>query len=358
MTFAEVLLPVPIQGTFTYSVPPAMAAGAKVGHRVVVPFGRKKFYTGIVTALTPFPPEGYEVKDIAFTLDDEPVVRHPQIKFWNWIADYYLCTPGEVYKAAVPAGLRLESETFIELHPDYDPALAPPLSEREEVALDKIIGAAKKLTLDQLRTATGFQSIASVVNGLIAKGAVTIAERVIEKYRPRRESYVALTATKADREALHSAFDAVKGAPKQEKALLALIDLSEIMRCDTDDVREVSRAELLERSGVTVPILQAMARKGIIRLYIKEINRFRYTGLPVAPLPVLSEAQTEARDAVVASMTANPVTLLHGVTSSGKTEIYIHLIDLMLRQGRQALYLVPERALTTQLTTRLQRVFG
>lgn len=358
MTFAEVLLPVPIQGTFTYSVPPAMAAGAKVGHRVVVPFGRKKFYTGIVTALTPFPPQGYEVKDIAVTLDDEPVVRHPQIKFWNWIADYYLCTPGEVYKAAVPAGLRLESETFVELHPDYDPALAPVLSEREEVALGKIIGAAKKLTLDQLRTATGFQSIATVVNGLIAKGAVTIAERVIEKYRPRREHYVALTASKTDREALHAAFDAVKGAPKQEKALLALIDLSEIMRCDSDEVREVSRTELLERSGVTVPILQAMARKGIIRLYIKEINRFRYTGLPVAPLPALSDAQTQARDAIVASMSENAVTLLHGVTSSGKTEIYIHLIDLMLRQGRQALYLVPEIALTTQLTSRLQRVFG
>ncbi|MDE5785046.1 MAG: primosomal protein N' [Duncaniella sp.] len=358
MTFAEVLLPVPIQGTFTYSVPPAMAGGAKVGHRVVVPFGRKKFYTGIVVALTPFPPKGYEVKDIAFTLDQEPMVKHPQVKLWNWIADYYLCTPGDVYKAAVPAGLRLESETFIELHPDYDPALAPALTEREEVALDKIVGAAKKLTLDQLRSATGFQSIASVVNGLIAKGAVTIAERVIEKYRPHRESYVALTATKNDKEALHAAFDAVKGAPRQEKALLALIDLSEILRRDREEVREVSRAELLDRSGVTVPILQAMARKGIINLYIKELNRFRYTGLPVAPLPVLSEAQTAARDAILSSMIINPVTLLHGVTSSGKTEIYIHLIDLMLRQGKQALYLVPEIALTTQLTSRLQRVFG
>ncbi len=358
MTFAEVLLPVPIQGTFTYSVPAAMAAGTRPGHRVVVPFGRKKFYTGIVTALTPFAPEGYEVKDIAFTLDNEPVVRHPQLKFWQWLADYYLCTPGEVYKAAVPAGLRLESETFVEVHPDYDPAQAPALTDREDAALGKIIAEAKKISLDRLSSLTGIRAITTVVNSLIDKGAVTISEKVIEKYRPRRENYVALTAAKNDREALHAAFDAVKGAPKQEKALLALIDLSEILHRDRDDVAEVTRAALLDRSGATSPILQAMAKKGIIRLYVKEINRFRYTGLPVAPLPVLSAAQTTARDEIIQSMGSNPVTLLHGVTAGGKTEIYIHLIDLMLRQGRQALYLVPEIALTTQLTSRLQRVFG
>ncbi len=359
MLFADVLLPVPIVGTFTYAVPPAMAAEAAVGCRVVVPFGRKKFYTGIVTGLSPVPPEGYEVREIAFTLDSKPIVRHPQLKFWNWLADYYLCSPGEVYKAAVPAGLKIESETFIELNPDFDPELAPKLSERECVVLDAVISAGKKkITVDALRSRTGFASVTAVVGSLIEKGAVSVSEHIIDKYRPRRENYVALTAVKGDSKSLHDAFDAVRGAPKQEKALLALIDLSEFMRIDRPEVREVSRNELLERSGVTLPVIQAMAKKGIIRQYVKEINRFRFTSLMSAALPALSAAQNQALDRIVESFGSCKVTLLHGVTSSGKTEIYIHLIHRMLEQRRQVLYLVPEIALTTQLTSRLQRVFG
>lgn len=356
--FAEVILPVPIMGTFTYNVPPSLMADTRPGYRVVVPFGRKKFYTGIVTGLSPIPPEGYEVKDVTLTLDSAPIVRHPQLKFWNWIADYYLCTPGEVYKAAVPAGLKIESETFIEINPDYDPDDAPTLTARETVALEALLMSGKKMTVDALQKATEYQNITAVTNGLINKGAVIISERIVEKYKPRRETYVALEATKDNPESLHAAFDSVKGAPKQEKALLALVDLSEIMRRDRVSVKEVTRAELLEKAGVTTTVLHAMVHKGIIRQYIKEINRFRFTGLPTAALPVLSEAQSAALDGITTSFSEKAVTLLHGVTSSGKTEVYIHLIDRFLRDRRQVLYLVPEIALTTQLTSRLQRVFG
>lgn len=358
MTFAEVLLPVPIAGTFTYSVPEGLMGSIKIGCRVIVPFGKKKFYTGIVAALTPVAPQGYEVKDIVLVLDEEAVVRHPQLKLWSWMADYYLCTPGEVMRAAMPAGLKIESETFISPDPDYEEQPDRRLSQRELAVMNYILGCDKKQPLDLIGKKTGFANIGPIANSLLEKGAVQISENLVERYRSRKETYVRLTAPKGDSEALHKAFDAVRSGSLQEKALLALIELSAFMRQDTPEVQPVTRTELLERSGVTTAVVAAMAKKGIVEIYKKEISRFAYSGLVIGELPKLSEAQTTALDSIHKSWFEKDITLFHGVTSSGKTEIYMHLIDYVLKQGRQALYLVPEIALTTQLTRRLQRVFG
>ena len=358
MTFAEVLLPVPIQGTFTYSIPQEMEGTVKVGHRVIVPFGRKKFYTGIVAALTPIAPQGYEVKEIAILIDNDPVVRHPQLKFWQWVADYYLCTPGEVFKAAVPAGLKIESETFISLAPDYEESPEARLSDRELVIMEILLTSDKKITLDALGKKTGFSSIGPLVNSLLEKGAVIISENLVERYRSRKECYVRLTVQRDDSAALHEAFDSVRNGSKQQTALIALIELSGFMRKSQSELTEVTRSELLEKSGVTTSVLASMAKKGIIEIYHKEISRFSYSGLVSGVMPSLSEPQGGALDKIHKSWLDKDITLLHGVTSSGKTEIYIHLIDYVMRQGRQALYLVPEIALTTQLTGRLQKVFG
>lgn len=358
MTFAEVLLPVPIAGTFTYSVPEGLMGSIKIGCRVIVPFGKKKFYTGIVAALTPVAPQGYEVKDIALVLDEEAVVRHPQLKLWSWMADYYLCTPGEVMRAAMPAGLKIESETFISPDPDYEEQPDRRLSQRELAVMNYILGCDKKQPLDLIGKKTGFTNIGPIANSLLEKGAVQISENLVERYRSRKETYVRLTADKGNSEALHKAFDAVRSGSLQEKALLALIELSAFMRQDTPEVQPVTRTELLERSGVTTAVIAAMAKKGIVEIYKKEISHFAYSGLVTGELPKLSEAQAAALDSIHKSWFEKDITLLHGVTSSGKTEIYMHLIDYVLKQGRQALYLVPEIALTTQLTRRLQRVFG
>ncbi len=358
-SYADILLPVPIQGAFTYAIPPALEGRVEVGRRVIVPFGRKKFYTGIVTGVSPRRPEGgYEVKEILMLLDERPVVRHPQLKFWNWIAEYYLCSPGDVYKAAVPSGLKVESETFVEPCRDWEEDAADRLGEREAVVMNLLLTSDKRLSVEDVRKATGFTSAGAVITRLLERGAVMISEKLVERYRSRKEPYVRLAFPPDDREAMQGAFDAVKGAAKQEKALLALIDLSARMRRDAPSDKEVSRAELLERSGVTTTILAAMAKKGIIENYRKEINRFRFTGLTTGELPALTDAQNVALDAVHKSWLGHEVTLLHGVTSSGKTEVYIHLADYVLRQRRQILYLVPEIALTTQLTGRLQNVFG
>lgn len=355
--FAEVLLPLPLSGTFTYSITPGMTQNLRPGHRVIVPFGRKKFYTGIVTGLTPVAPQGYEVKPVTQVLDDTPIVRHPQIKFWEWIADYYLCSTGEVYKAALPAGLKIESETTVELCPDFEEDPAHRLGEREVMVMQLLAHNEKPMSLADLDKALGFSNVASVTSRLVERGAVMVSEKLVERYRARRETYVEMTADRGDSDALHRAFDTVHASPRQETALMTLLELSGFMR-RAGDLREVTKKELMERSGVSSAIIAALEKRGIVRQTSRIISRFDPVETPTGDMPVLSDAQNEALRSVHTSWTDKAVTLLHGVTSSGKTEIYIHLIDYVLRQGRQVLYLVPEIALTTQLTRRLQRVFG
>ena len=187
MTYADVLVPVPIMGSFTYRIPPEMADTLQVGHRVIVPFGRKKFYTGIVTGLSNIGPDDYEVKDIAFQLDSKPMLRHPQLKFWQWVADYYLCTTGEVMRAAMPAGLKVESETFIMPNPDYEESESDRLTQRELAVMELLLGTDKKMPLDMIGKKTGFSNIVGIANGLLAKGAVLISENLVERYRSRKE---------------------------------------------------------------------------------------------------------------------------------------------------------------------------
>lgn len=357
MTYAEVLLPLPLTGFFTYKVPDMMAEAIRPGCRVVVPFGRTKFYTGIVAGLTPRRPEGFETKEISQLLDSEPIVRHPQMKFWEWIADYYLCSAGEVYRAAVPAGLKLESETVVEVNPDFEEDPGDRLGERDLLVMNAVRRVPKKATLAAVARETGFRNTSAIVARLVERDALMVSENLVERYKTRKIEMVEMAIERGDSAALHAAFDSVKGAPKQEKALLTLIELSGFMR-QGSDLCEVTRADLLDRSGVTSPIIIALENKGIVRRRKKEVSRFAQVSKATMPMPELTDAQREARDAIIKSWGEKDITLLHGVTSSGKTEVYISLIDRMLRSGRQVLYLVPEIALTTQLTTRLQRVFG
>lgn len=357
MTYAEVLLPLPLTGFFTYKVPDMMAEAIRPGCRVVVPFGRTKFYTGIVAGLTPRRPEGFETKEISQLLDSEPVVRHPQMKFWEWIADYYLCSQGEVFRAAVPAGLKLESETVVEVNPDFEEDSGDRLGERDLLVMNAVRRVPKKATLAAVARETGFRNTSAIVARLVERDALMVSENLVERYKTRKIEMVEMAIERGDSAALHAAFDSVKGAPKQEKALLTLIELSGFMR-QGSDLCEVTRADLLDRSGVTSPIIIALENKGIVRRRKKEVSRFAQVSKATMPMPELTDAQREARDAIIKSWGEKDITLLHGVTSSGKTEVYISLIDRMLRSGRQVLYLVPEIALTTQLTTRLQRVFG
>lgn len=354
-TYAEVILPLPLNQTFTYHIPEALAGQVKPGHRVIVQFGARKYYTAIVVAITPVKPE-FETKPVEIALDSYPIIRHPQLKLWEWISDYYLCAAGDVYKAAVPPGLKIESETIIEVNPDFGNDCMPTLSEREMMVWS-YLSTQGKMSPKQIGRKTGFRNVESMVSRLIEKGAAVISEKLSERYRAKKEQFIRLKIPRGDESALHSAFDAVKGARKQETILLAMLDLSDFTHAERP-LREVGCDALLDRSGCTRPVLKELEKKGLLEIYTKEVSRFQYNGPEAKGLPELSVHQSRALREIHDSFFEKNITLLHGVTSSGKTEIYIHLIDYVLRQGNQVLYLVPEIALTTQLTSRLQQVFG
>lgn len=349
--YVEVLVPLPLHAVFTYRLPSHMVGNVGVGHRVIVPFGTKKFYTAIVTGFANLPPANMEVKEVALLLDNAPVLRHPQLKLWSWIADYYLAAVGDVYKAALPAGLKIESETFVEVNPDYNIAENAPITERE-TEIYQLLSHEGAMTTGAIANKLKHRGAASTVNAMVDRGILIVAEKLNERYRPRYEQLVEACF---DAASLSDAFAAVKGAPKQEKLLLAFLELSGLQQGKNIPVK---REQLLERAAVLPSILTAVTGKGLLKLTKREVNRFKFSGTPSGQLPRLSEAQMDALDAIHLSWKEKDITLLHGVTSSGKTEIYIHLINFVLNRGDQVLMLVPEIALTTQLTRRLQKVFG
>ena len=294
MNYADLILPLPLQGTFTYAVPAQMQAVVKVGMRVLVPFGRNKTYLGIVARLHDRQPQGYEVKPISQLMDEEPIVTPEQLKLWQWIADYYLSPIGDVYKAALPAGLKAE-----------------------------------------------------------------------DGYRPKTETYIRLTPAYRNETALHVALDILARAPKQLEAFTAYLELSgwdqieEMRNEQVDQISEITREELLNASHASATTLQQLEKRGMLETYEIEVGRLNHGGEYHPELiKQLNEAQQTAYNQILMSMMKKPVTLLHGVTSSGKTEIYIHLIQQALERKEQVLYLLPEIALTVQMMQRLQRVFG
>ena len=351
--FAETLLPLALPGTYTYRVPEEMKLS--IGMRVLVPFGRKKIFTAIVVSLHDRAPKGYEVKEILGTLDEKPILRHPQLNFWQWIADYYLCSMGEVFKAAVPSGLKVESETTISVNPDFEESEPGQLTDHERVILD-FTAQRGRVQIAEIARATGFKTVERNVSHLLDLDALHVSERVIDNYRPKTEACVRLTIARDDEQSLHQYFDQLKRAPKQEALLLAYLDMSRWLQ--SGEPREVSKDNLLKRAGVSGAVLHEAVKRGMLQIYKKEINRFADLGSVLEEPPTLSEEQQRAYDEIHQSMRQHAITLLHGVTSSGKTSVYMHLIGDALRLGKQVLYLVPEIALTTQLTRRLRRVFG
>lgn len=357
MLYAEVIIPRPLDTTFTYRVPDGLAADIRNGSRVIVPFGPRRYYTGVVDSLSPVGPVNtdYAMKDVVMVVDPRPIVRHPQVKFWRWLAGYYLCSLGEVYAAALPAGLKIESETQIELNREAVDDDVFDLDRRESTLIELLASKGGVMSPREISSVDGFSNPEPVIARLLDKQLVVIKEKLVERFKAKKESYVALIVN--DGESPDDFFARVKGAKAQERALMALISLGG-MKPDGSQAREVTRKALEERAAVTGPIIKELQKKGLVRLYDKEISRFTYNGPTVSSLPQLSDAQKRAYEEIDKAFIDHQVTLLHGVTSSGKTEIYITLIDRILRRGDRALFLVPEIALTTQLTRRLQRVFG
>ncbi len=327
------------------------------GMRVIVPFGKGKFYTGIVESIHNHPPRGYEVKAIVHIPDSKPVVRHPQLNMWRWMSDYYLCSPGDVMRAALPAGLKIESESNVEVNPDMEADEAAAVLTDKELTIWQTLESKGRLSVAKLEKETGVKGLTARVSRMVEKGAIIVSEKLVERFRAKTETFVRLLVPRGDNEAMRKAFEAVRGARRQEQMLQTLMALSKFTAV-TGKPEAVSRSALLEKCGSTTPILQALAKKGLVEVYKKQVSRFGFEGQEQGELPQLTQTQQSALGDIHKSFIDHNVTLLHGVTSSGKTEIYMHLIDYVMQQGRQALLLVPEIALTTQLTKRLQKVFG
>ena len=331
-----------------------------VGSRVVVPFGAKKIYTAIVCEVHDRCPEGYEVKPILELLDRRPLLLTEQLDFWRWISDYYLCALGDVYKAALPSGMKLESESRVVLNEDYEGAVG--LSAREQAVVGALSGRPGQ-TLAQLQKACGDFKVLRVVKSLLDKEVLLMKEEVKRSYKPRTEVHVRLAEAYFDEARLHAALDDLRRAVKQQVLLLKYLEMADVAAAlrlkNPRLLAEVGRKRLVEAAGVAPAVCAALVEKGILETYAYETGRLPRTEVAdTIGLPPLSEAQSRALSQIEAGFARHPVCLLHGVTSSGKTEIYIHLIQEALAQGRQVLYLVPEIALTTQLTERLFRVFG
>ena len=357
--FAEIILPLPLYSTFTYSIPDDMANLLQKGSRVLVQFGKKKYYTGIVEHIHSEEPAGYDVKPLMALLDPTPVVRFPQLKLWHWIAEYYLCSVGEVFKAAVPTGLKPESETFISLNEYFDAPDNLTLSEQQALVI-QTLQSKKKCRISELEAQTGLKNVARVINSLMELGIAEIDEKVVEKYRAKKITYTELAIPRDNIEALHDLFDKTKRSQQQEKALIAYLDLSGWMKHDSE-LNPVSKEALLSASGISPAIYKSMVDKGIFVSEKRIINRFNSNSKSKSFKPILatlSDAQSRALGELKSSFRNHRVSLLHGLTGSGKTEIYTHLIASVLADGNQVLYLVPEISLTTQLTDRLRKVFG
>lgn len=343
MKFVDVVLPLPLKSLFTYSVPEDLASKVDVGYRVIVSFGSRKYYTAIVLRVHDNKPIGYKVKDIEYIVDSFPLLNHSQIRLWEWVSFYYMCSLGDVYIAAVPSKFKLENETYISLienevlSDDFSETEARIVSYLQQVGKQKISKLSKELNIKDILASAYF---------LVAKGLIEVQDDIIEKYRPKTETYIRLN---------DDVNDAVALIGKANKQLELYNTIKEISANSGDKL--ILKSEINEL-GFSQSVIKGLFDKSIITQETQEISRLnQFSGLSRLAYD-LNDYQREALAQVQQVFAEKNVCLLHGVTSSGKTEIYIHLILDQLKSNKQVLYLVPEIMLTTQLTQRLQAVFG
>ncbi|CAM3487096.1 replication restart helicase PriA [Aequorivita lipolytica] len=350
MYFIDVILPIPLKQTFTYSVNKDEAAFLKQGMRVAIPFGKSKVYTGIVYQVHDQPPVGYETKSIDHILDEEPIITTQQIKHWEWLAGYYMCSLGEVIKAALPSAFLLESETIIKLSSEkqWD---ENSLSD-EEFLVFEALQHQSSLHINDVRSILDKKNVVSIIQKLFEKGFVEIEETVYEQYTPKLKRYIKLATEYTSEEKLRELLDSLTRAHKQREVLMHLFMLN------TKTKKAISSTMLQKKSEASAATLKALIDKGILEEYFIQQDRVEFSGEASSEIKTLNEAQMVAYDEIKISFETNDVVLLHGVTSSGKTEIYVRLIEEAIASGKQVLYMLPEIALTTQLITRLQKYFG
>lgn len=353
-TYADVILPLALGATFTYSVPAELAQVVRVGMRVIVQFGKRKVYSAIIKQIHHKKPSAYQTKDIVALIDDFPIVNSLQLAFWDWIATYYMCSIGEVYKAAVPSGLKLESESRLIVNAHFNEIEY--LSSTEEL-LYNIIKEQKSSTIEQITSLSNVKNALKVIQSLISKHAIFVTEVVNEKYTPKTQTFIDAGGDISDADFVNGVYESLSRAKKQQELFMQYLQLC-YKNKQKSEQELISRKALLTIPGASIHALNGLLEKGFLVEVEKEIGRLETGSFNTRSLKELNPFQHEAFEAIHNAHKDKEVVLLHGVTASGKTEIYIHLIAETIAQGKQVLYLLPEIALTAQIINRLKSVFG
>lgn len=354
--FVDIMLPVPIPQLFTYRVPMDLTGKLRAGQRVIVPFGVKKILTGIITIIHEKPPAGIEAKYVLDLLDESEVISEKQFKLYHWMADYYMCTEGEVLNAALPAGLKLSSESMIQLHPSFDEDTTSfDFSEKERLLLHRL--GQGTLNYTEAAKVLGVKTIYSLLKSLSSKEAIILYEEVKDKYRPKTEKRVRLSEQYLKKKELEKLFEIISAKPKQEAVLLKYLQDVPVFTHPELNKKGVAKSSLLDQE-ISESSVGTLIKNKILEEFEIVVPRFKpHEGPPSAPV-LLTEKQEVVRNKILSGFEEKGTVLLYGVTGSGKTEIYIDLIRRALDGGSQVLYLLPEIALTTQIVERMRKVFG
>ncbi|MET0395043.1 MAG: primosomal protein N' [Chitinophagaceae bacterium] len=350
--FAEIIIPLALPKTYTWSVPPHLLATARPGCRVEVNLGKNKKYAGVVKQLHHTRPEFFEPKDVLNVLDVEPVVFTEQLQLWEWMASYYMCSEGEVMAAALPAHFKLSSETILVQNEEYGDDFSA--LDHDEYIVAEALLVKKELKLTEVQQLLDSSHVYPVINRLIQKKVCYVWEALKQTYAPKKETYVLLNPQYDNEEELEKLLNEDKRLQRAEKQMELLLGYLYLQKTQG----EVTKAELLKKSGASDAQLKGLTDKNIVWTEKRNIDRLRYLPRDITIDFELTPVQQQALAAIRESFASKPVCLLHGVTSSGKTQVYIRLIEEYVRQGRQVLYMLPEIALTSQIIRRLQKHFG
>ena len=356
--FADVILPIPIPKAFTYRLPEELNEQLFEGYRVIVPFGRRKVLTGIVKSIHTTPPENYEARYVLEVLDHSPIIEPAQIEVMQWIADYYICTIGEVMNVAIPSGLKISSESKIQLHPQYE--LEENINELsdKEYAILKALTTNESLDYNEVSEVLGIKTIHPIIKSLIQKEAIILYEELKEKFKPKVETRIRLANKYShDKAELELLFQELEKRPKQVSILLKYLQEVPLFE-NSDSNKKGLLKSYFKSNGLSESSLNTLIKNGVLESFDRIVSRFNDIEKATNESIHLSEQQEAAKRETLTGFEENRPVLLHGVTGSGKTELYIDLIQNVLEAGHQVLYLLPEIALTTQIVTRLRKVFG
>lgn len=347
--FIDVILPIPVVKLFTYQVNEDEARFLKPGMRVAVPFGKSKVYSALVHSIHTRQPAVYQAKEIDHILDEAPIVNQMQIKHWEWIASYYMCALGEVYRAAIPSAFLLESETSVH---KTDAVVKEEDLADDEFLIYEALQYQSSLKIDDLRSILDSKKVLSVIHRLLGKGVIHIEETLQEKYVPKLVKFVRLHPIMENDKALNEALDGLTRAKKQREMVLSFFAMK------ASSLKGIKASELIESSKGSMAVLQALHDKNILELYAEQRDRVNFEERDSSVQFSLSDPQQEALHSIKEQWVDKNIVLLHGVTAAGKTEIYAKLMEQVVAEGKQILFLLPEIALTAQLIQRLQDYFG